>query len=491
MSEATSKEQLTPLQRAVLALKEMRARLDALERAQTEPIAVIGMACRFPGGVSTPAAFWRFLCAGADARREWPRDRWDMDSYYDPDPDRPGKIYVRHGYFLDEIDRFDPQFFGISPREAHRLDPQQRLLLELAWEALEHAGLPPDRLVGSRTGVFVGIGQNDFAQLQLNGGDPARVTALDGTGNGFCFAAGRLSYVLGLNGPNLAVDTACSSSLVAVHLACQSLRAGESDLILAGGVQLILSPEVTLFLSRAKALSPEGRCKTFDVSADGYARGEGGGMVILKRLADAVRDGDRILALIRGSAVNHDGRSSGLTVPNLQAQESVIRDALHHARLSPVGMDFLETHGTGTALGDPIEVKALAAALCDGRSPDHRLWLGAVKANIGHLEAAAGIAGLIKVVLCLQHRQIPPQLHFKTPNPRIPWDTLPIGIPTHLQPWPDHAKSHLAGLSSFGISGTNAHVILEEAPVLSTEPPVCDRPVHVLTLSAKTDSSLR
>jgi malonyl CoA-acyl carrier protein transacylase len=481
-------EQLSSSQRLLLALKEARAKLEAVERSKSEPIAIIGMSCRFPGGADNLEAFWRLLRDGVDAITEVPPQRWDIDSYYDPDPDASGKIYTRFGGFLQQVDRFDPQFFGISPREAESLDPQQRLLLEVSWEALENAGVAAERLVGSRTGIFVGIGQNDYAQLHLNAGEPERINAYDGTGNGFCFASGRLSYVLGLHGPSMAVDTACSSSLVAAHLACQSLRAGECNLALVGGVQLILSPEVTIFLSRTHALSPDGRCKSFDASANGFGRGEGCGVLVLKRLSDAVADGDNILALIRGSAVNHDGSSSGLTVPNKLAQQTLIREALKNAKVEPSQVSYVEAHGTGTSLGDPIEIGALEAVLGKERSPEQPLAIGSVKTNIGHLEAAAGVAGLIKVVLALQHQEIPPHLHFKQPNPYINWDKLPVTVPTEPTPW--LAECRIAGVSSFGMSGTNTHIVLEEAPRAEPVRGSVERPLQLLALSAKTEAAL-
>jgi myxalamid-type polyketide synthase MxaB len=484
-------EQLSSSQRLLLALKEARAKLEAVERSKSEPIAIIGMSCRFPGGANDPEAFWRLLRDGVDAITEVPPQRWDIDSYYDPDPDASGKIYTRFGGFLEQVDQFDPQFFGISPREAESLDPQQRLLLEVSWEALENAGVAANQLAGSRTGIFVGIGQNDYAQLHLNSGEPTRINAYDGTGNGFCFASGRLSYVLGLHGPSMAVDTACSSSLVAVHLACQSLRAGECNLALVGGVQLILSPEVTIFLSRTHALAPDGRCKTFDAAANGFGRGEGCGVLVLKRLSEAVADGDNILALIRGSAVNHDGPSSGLTVPNKLAQQTLIREALKNAKVEPSQVNYVEAHGTGTSLGDPIEIGALEAVLGKERSPEQPLAIGSVKTNIGHLEAAAGVAGLIKVVLALQHQEIPPHLHFKQPNPYINWDKLPVIVPTEPMPWIAGKQSRIAGVSSFGMSGTNTHIVLEEAPIAEPVQGSVERPAHLLTLSAKTATALK
>ncbi|MCA9976486.1 MAG: polyketide synthase, partial [Anaerolineales bacterium] len=374
-----------------------------MEQAQSEPIAIVGMSVRFPGSANSPAAFWELLRDGVDAITEVPSQRWDIDAYYDPDPDAPGKMYTRWGGFIDNVDQFDPAFFNVSPREAISMDPQQRLLLETSWEALESAGLAPDAVAGSKTGVFVGISTGDYGQMQNQANDLGEIDAYVGTGTTFSVAAGRLAYVLGVHGPALAVDTACSSSLVALHLAAQSLRAKQSDMALAGGVSLILAPEGTIYMSKSRALAADGRCKTFDADADGYVRGEGCGVVVLKRLSDAQRDGDPILAVIRGSAINHDGRSSGLTVPNGAAQRAVIEAALADAGgLAPEQIAYVETHGTGTPLGDPIEVRALAATLGKGRAADNPLLLGAVKTNIGHLEAAAGIASLAKVVLSLQ-----------------------------------------------------------------------------------------
>lgn len=483
--------QLSSSKRLLLALDEALGKLEAVERSQNEPIAIIGMGCRFPGGADDPEAFWQLLHNGVDAITEIPPQRWDMDFFYDPDPNIAGKMYIRHAGLLQQVDQFDPQFFGISPREASSMDPQQRLLLEVSWEALENAGVAPHDLSDSQTGVFLGIGQNDYSRLQLHSGEHTRINAYDGTGNGFCFAAGRLSYVLGLQGPSMAIDTACSSSLVAIHLACQSLRAGECNLALAAGVQLILSPEVTIFLSRAQALSSDGRCKTFDSAANGYGRGEGCGVVVLKRLHDAIADGDNILALIKGSAVNHDGPSSGFTVPNKIAQQTLLQKALANAKVKPSRVSYVEAHGTGTSLGDPVEVQALATVFGEERSPENPLIIGSVKTNIGHLETAAGIAGLIKVVLSLQHQQIPPHLHFKQPNPHINWDELAVKVPTSLVSWDSEKRQRLAGVSSFGMSGTNAHVILEEAPLPKSVPvAVADRPQHLLTLSAKTEEAL-
>ena len=483
-------EQLTPLQRAALTIKQLRGRLDDAERARTEPIAVVGMGCRFPGGADDPASYWRLLRDGVDGISEVPRDRWEVDAYYDPDPDAAGKMYVRRGGFLARVDEFDARFFAIAPREAASMDPQQRLLLEVAWEALEDAGLAPEGLSGGLGGVFVGVTASDYWSLLRN--DPGRLDAYAATGNSLNASAGRVSHVLGLQGPSMAVDTACSSSLVSVHLACQSLRAGECDFALAGGVNLILSPEVMVALCRARMLAPDGRCKTFDESADGYARGEGCGVVVLKRLADALKDGDRVVALIRGSAVNQDGPSGGFTVPNGKAQEALIRRALAVARVDPAEIDYLEAHGTGTALGDPIEVHASSAVLCENRSSEHPLIIGSAKANVGHLESAAGIAGLIKVVLCLQHKVIPRHLHFQRPNPHISWDLLAVQVARAETGWPARDRPRLAGINAFGASGTNAHLILQEATdVAAVKPKGVDRPLHILALSAKSETALR
>ena len=377
------------MKRAVQELRALRQQLDEMERAAREPIAVIGMAGRFPGA-DTLEAFWALLREGHDAITEIPSDRWNVDAYYDPDPAAAGKAYVRRGGFVRDVSRFDARFFGISPREASSMDPQQRLLLEVAWEALEDAGVVPARIERGAGGVFVGISNADYAHLHTRAGDQARIDTYEGTGNAFSFASGRLSYVLGWHGPSVSVDTACSSSLVAVHLAGQSLRAGECDVALAGGVNLILSPDSFIRACKNGMLAPDGRCKTFDAAADGYARGEGCGVVVLKRLSAALAAGDRVLAVIRGSAVNQDGRTGGLTVPNGTAQQALIRRALASADVAPHEIAYVEAHGTGTALGDPIEVNALAAALGVGRGPDRRLWLGSAKTNIGHLESAAG-----------------------------------------------------------------------------------------------------
>ncbi len=480
---------LSPKRLALLAM-ELQSKVEALERATAEPVAIIGLACRFPGGSNSPEAYWRMLQNGVDAIAEVDPSRWDVNAYFDPDPDAPGKIASKWGGFIDDVDKFDPHFFGISPREAVSMDPQQRLMLEVGWEALEHAGYAPDKLMGTRTGVFVGICNSDYAQMLMSG-DPENIDAYVSTGNAHSVASGRLSYLLGLHGPSLSVDTACSSSLVAVHLAVQSLRNGECRLALAGGTNVILAPDVTVTLSRARMMSSNGRCKAFDAQADGFVRSEGVGAVALKRLSDAVADGDNILAVIRGSALNQDGRSNGLTAPNGPSQESVIKEALANAGVQPFEVSYIETHGTGTSLGDPIEAQALGAVLTRGRPESNKLAIGSVKTNIGHAEAAAGIAGLIKVVLALQHKEIPPHLHLHQRSPFIPWDDIPVSIPTERTPWQAVNGRWIGGVSSFGFSGTNAHIVVEAAPQREIKPSGVEQPLHVLTLSAKTEAALK
>ncbi len=485
-TESTSGSGLSPLKRAVLALEEARARIAQLERGAREPIAVIGIGCRFPGGANSPAALWKLLCDGVDAIGEIPSDRWDVDAYFDADVDAPGKMNTRFGGFVDGIDRFDPGFFGISPREAASMDPQQRLVLEVAWEALERAGIAPDRLAESRTGVFVGIVGTDYAQLMTEAGVVGSDTYF-ASGIGHSVASGRISYVLGLKGPSVSVDTACSSSLVATHLAVQSLRTGECDLALAGGTNAILTPDTMVALAKYRMLAPDGRCKTFDARADGFARGEGAGVVVLKRLRDAVAAGDPILAVIHGSAVNQDGPSSGLTAPNGPSQAAVIRAALDNAGIGPERVGYVEAHGTGTSLGDPIEMQALGDAL-GARGTAPALLVGSVKTNLGHLESAAGVAGLIKAVLCLHHGQIPPHLHFETPSPFIPWNELPVAVPTIATALPVEAP--YCGVSSFGFSGTNAHLVLGPAPVPAERKPSSSVGSGLVLLSARSDSAL-
>ncbi|NYI04014.1 type I polyketide synthase [Allostreptomyces psammosilenae] len=478
-AQATAPGRQDVLRRALAELKATRAELALAKQARHEPLAVVGIGCRLPGGVRGVEQFWDLLTEGRSGIVEVPADRWDVDEFYDPDPEAAGRTYTRHGGFVDGIREFDPGLFGIPPREAVSIDPQHRMVLEVAWEALEHAGVAPDSLRGSATGVFMGMGGSDYERLGLSAGDHTMIDAYSATGNAANFGANRLSYVLGLEGPSMVVDTACSSSLVALHLACQALRAGECDLALAGGVSLLLAPDTTLALASGRMLSPEGQCKTFDASADGYVRGEGCGVVVLKRLSTAVEAGDEILAVIRGSAVNQDGKSSGLTVPRSAAQQAVVRRALSVGGVAPSEVGYVEAHGTGTSLGDPIEVRALGRVLGEGRSEDNPVALGSVKTNIGHLEAAAGVAGFIKAVLVVQRGQIPPHLNLEEPNPHVAWDELPVTVPTELTEWNDARR--VAGISAFGFGGTNAHMVIESppAPAEPAERPELAGPVLV------------
>ncbi|MGH3969674.1 MAG: type I polyketide synthase, partial [Mycobacterium sp.] len=433
--------------------------------------------CRLPGGVNNPGQYWQFLREGASGIVRVPANRWDIDAYFSEDRTRPGTICSREGGFLTswQPDEFDASFFGISPREADAMDPQQRLLLEVAWEALENAGITAQGIRGTQTAVYVGMTTYDYSLIaaQL---PPQEIDSYVPFGNGKNFAAGRLSYFLGVHGPAVAVDTACSSSLVTIHLACQSLRGRESDQALAAGVNLMLSPQNSLATSQWGMLAPDGRCKTFDAAADGYVRSEGAGVVVLKRLSDAVRDGDRVLALVRGSAVNQDGPSSGQTVPNGPAQQAVLRAALAAARLEPGDIDYVEAHGTGTALGDPIELDALSQVFADPRSAP--LVLGSVKTNLGHLESAAGIAGFIKTALSVRHGYIPPHLHFSSLTPKASAGAARFTIPAQGMDWPSVGRARRAGVSSFGVSGTNAHVVVEQAP---TTEPVAAEPEPMLS----------
>ncbi|HLF24789.1 MAG TPA: beta-ketoacyl synthase N-terminal-like domain-containing protein, partial [Anaerolineae bacterium] len=459
----------------------------AMPRPEREPIAIIGMSCRFPGA-RNPEAFWQLVSEGIDAIGEVPADRWDIDAFYDPTPSTPGKVYTRTGGFVEQVDQFDPAFFGISPGEAASMDPQQRWALEVTWEALESTGRAPEQWAGSRTGVFIGISNIDYSALLLS--DPARMNVYVGTGGAHCITANRLSYLLDFRGPSLIIDTACSSALVAIHLACQSLRSGECDAAVAGGVNLVLAPEPTVAYCQARMMSVEGRCKAFDADADGYARGEGCGVVILKRLSEALADGDPIVALVRGSAVNQDGRTNGMTAPNGLSQQAVIREALENAGVSPAQIGYVEAHGTGTPLGDPIEAQALAAVL--GREPaSYPCYFASVKTNIGHLEPASGIAGVIKVALSFQHGEIAPHLHLKQLNPLISLEGTRLVIPTERCPWPAEARPRMAGVSAFGFGGTNAHVVLEEAPARPAVQSRVERPLHLFTLSARSESALK
>ncbi len=490
----SDKEQkyLQALKKASVKIKELLATIDNMK--QNEPVAVVGMGCRFPAGANNPDAFWDILDQGIDTVSEVPSDRWDMSRYYDSEGKTPGKAYCKHGAFVDEVDKFDCGFFGISQPEANSLDPQQRLLLEVSWEALENAGYDIAGLKGSRTGVFVGMDTNDYLKAHLGSGDPDKIDEYSVSGIAFSTATGRLSYFYDFHGPCMTIDTACSSSLVSLHLGINSLQTGESDMILAGGVDLILTPESYIGFSKINALSVDGRCRPFDDDADGYTKGEGCGIVILKRLSDAQRDGDNILAVFKGSAVNQDGESSGLTAPNAIAQKEVINMALGNAGLSPDDVDYIEAHGTGTRLGDPIEARALGLVF-NGKK--EKTLIGSVKSNIGHLQAASGIASVIKVILAMQHGIIPASLHFNKPSSHIPWCEVPIKVCGKKRQWPRNDKPYTAGVSSFGFSGTNAHVILQSAPVplmvnaKSRTEYTDSLPLQVLTISAKNESALQ
>jgi acyl transferase domain-containing protein/NADPH:quinone reductase-like Zn-dependent oxidoreductase/NAD(P)-dependent dehydrogenase (short-subunit alcohol dehydrogenase family) len=488
------------LKQALRAGEQMRRRLEWAERRRRQPIAIIGMGCRFPGAVHDPESFWQLLKHGREAISEVPADRWDIDAYYDPDPSRPGKMVSRFGGFLKDIDRFDAAFFGIAPREAAMMDPQQRLLLEVAWEALERAGVAPRSLAGSRTGMYLGMASGDYAQLQLHAGDASLLDVHYASGNAHSIASGRLSYLLGLKGPSLTIDTACSSSLVAVHLACQALRSGECTMAIAGGVNLILAPETTVALSHAHMMSPDGRSKAFDDRADGFARAEGCGVVILKPLEQAQDDGDPILAVIRGTALNQDGASSSLTAPNGPSQEDLMRRALEDAGKTAAEVGYVEAHGTGTSLGDPIELRALGAVYGTAHKREEPLLVGSLKTNFGHMEAAAGVGGLIRLVLALENGEIPAHLQFVTPTSHVPWDQLRLAVSMATIPWPASSDAdgkplpRLGAVSSFGFSGTNAHLVVEQAPANAT-PLLKENAGHdeaaVLSLSAASIEALR
>jgi myxalamid-type polyketide synthase MxaB len=461
-------------------------------RTEHEPIAIVGIGCRFPKA-SGPEAFWRVIEQGVDAITEIPADRIDVEALYNATPGTPGKISTRWGGFLDAIETFDAQFFGISPREADRLDPQQRLLLEVAWEALEDGGQVRERLAGTRAGVFIGLWLNDYEARLFR--DPGAIDFYMTTGSGRYSASGRVSYALGLEGPSVTVDTACSSSLVAVHLACQSLRLGESTLALAGGANVILEPSITLAYSQSNMMAPDGRCKFGDARGNGYVRSEGAGIVVLKRLSDAVADGDPIYAVILGSAVNNDGNSSGfLATPARHGQEQLLREAYRDAQISPGRVQYVEAHGTGTRAGDPVELGALGTVLADGRTPERPCRIGSVKTNIGHTEGAAGVAGLIKTALALHKRVIPANLHFQDPNPDIPWDQLPVVVASDVADWQFADGAPIAGVSAFGIAGTNAHVVLQahapDTDVVSA-PARSQNSANLLTLSAQTPEALQ
>lgn len=483
--------ELTAVHRALIEIRRLRAEVAELRAAAAAPeeggaVALVGMALRVPGEPATLDDFWAQLARGHDAIGPLPDDRWDHHAVFDPDPESPGTTYVNEGGFVERVYDFDPEFFGIAAREARAMDPQQRIVLETAWRALDHAGIDPRSLSGSATGVFLGIANGDYGRVLYR--DLERIDEWSGQGAAYSVASGRLAYLLGLRGPALSIDTACSSSLVAAHLAVRSLRDGECDLAIIGGVNLILAPEVMVNFSRARMLSPTGRCHTFDAAADGYVRSEGCGVVVARRLDDALRRGDRILAVLRGSAVNQDGRSAGLTAPSAPAQEEVIRTALADAGLGPDAIDAIEAHGTGTSLGDPIELEAIGRVF---RTPTRKrpLLVGSVKTNMGHLEAAAGVAGLARAVLAVRHGVVPPHPHFREPNPHVEWDSLPVEVPTEAVSLPGEGP-HRIGVSSFGFSGTNAHLIVESAPPVTAPAAVPHDPPFLLPLSARDPESL-
>ncbi|MFG1376196.1 type I polyketide synthase [Xanthobacter autotrophicus] len=497
MPDRTAGSAATTTERALRAIRDLRAKVDLLERRQSEPVAIVGMGCRFPGAADL-SGFWDLLVRGEDPLGPVPQDRWNIDNLYNPDPQARGKTVSREGGYLPNLDRFDADFFGITPREAPFIDPRQRLVLETAWEALEDAGIPADRLAGSLTCVVVGTLTNDYNQLIT--ADDRWVSAATGTGTSNSIIANRLSYVLDLHGPSLTVDTACSGSLLALHLACQTLRTGEATLALCGGVAVNLVPAPDICFSRMGALSPRGRCHTFDAASDGMARSEGAGMVVLKLLSQAEADGDRIYALIRASAVNHDGRSNGIAAPNGQAQERLLREAYGKAGIAPGRVQYVEAHGTGTIVGDRIELQALAAVLGTVRAPGHACVVGSVKSNIGHTESAAGIAGIIKTALALKHRLLPGNLHFETPHPALSEAPFALEVRTATGPFPAPDEPIVAGVSAFSFGGANVHVVMEEAAPATVSAPVVSAPAiaapaegataFVLPLSAKSPDAL-
>jgi myxalamid-type polyketide synthase MxaE and MxaD len=471
----------------LIEIRELRGQLDAARRQRNVPVAIVGMACRYPGAQDI-GEFWDLLVNGRDAITETPRSRWDVDAVYDPDPSAPGKMSSRKGGFLPHLEEFDAAFFGITPREAPYVDPRQRLMLEIAWEALEDAGIPPGSLSGSQTGVFLATLTSDYGDILMR--DLRRAEAYSGPGTATCVIANRISYFLDLHGPSITLDTACSGSLIALHMACESLRAGECSLALAGGVSVNLLARSNVFFTKAGALSPDGRCNTFDERANGMIRSDGAGMLALKLLPEALAAGDPIVAVIRGSATNHNGRSNGIMAPNGGAQSAVLREAYRRAGISPADVQYVEAHGTGTRLGDPIEVRALGEVLAPGRAAGQICVLGSVKTNIGHSEPAAGVAGIIAASLAIRNAVLPPTVHFERPNPLIPFDELPFEVRRQAGPWPHARAPRIAAVSGFGFGGSNAHVVLASAPGDRPEPPRIEPP-YLLPVSARSREALR